>query len=261
MSPNVSVGDREVALAGTILRGEVGSGAHGMAIVGTDDRDEMGVYVETPEQVLGLAPATGHYVSRTQPEGVRSGPGDLDLVLYSLHKFLRLATAGNPTVLTMLYLPRYDVLDARGELLLATRDAIVSRRAGRRYLGYLDGQRERMLGRGKQSHVPYRPELIERFGYDTKYASHALRLGLQGVELMSTGMLTLPMAAADLAACREVKTGQVDRAEAMRRVDVARARLADLLDGAVAVPDEPDLARVNEVMCAVQVTTWGWQRS
>ena len=253
----VSVGDRDVALRGTILRGEVGSGAHGMAVAGTDDRDEMGVYVESQDQVLGLAPSAGHYVARTQPEGVRSGPGDVDLVLYALRKFLRLATAGNPTILTLLYLPAYDVCDERGTALVAAREQIVSRRAGRRYLGYLDGQRERMLGRGRQSRVPSRPELIERVGYDTKYASHALRLGLQGLELMTTGRLTLPMPADARASCREVKTGQVDFAEALRRVDAVRTRLAETLDGAVAVRDEPDVAAVSALMGDIQLATWG----
>jgi uncharacterized protein len=32
-----------------------------------------------------------------------------------------------------------------------------------------------------------RPELVAVHGYDTKYAMHALRLGLQGIELLTTG--------------------------------------------------------------------------
>src|SRR5512142_1216582 len=35
-------------MAGEILRTVVGSGVHGIAIAGTDDHDEMGVYVEPP---------------------------------------------------------------------------------------------------------------------------------------------------------------------------------------------------------------------
>jgi hypothetical protein len=38
-----------------------------------------------------------------------------------------------------------------------------------------------------------RPELVAVHGYDTKYAMHALRLGLQGIELLSTGRITLPV--------------------------------------------------------------------
>jgi hypothetical protein len=78
---------------------------HGIAIAGTDDHDEMGVFVEPPERVLGLVGPVPHYVFRTQPEGARSGPGDVDLVLYSLRKYLRLATKGNPTALLPLYAP------------------------------------------------------------------------------------------------------------------------------------------------------------
>src|SRR5688572_31106775 len=39
----------------------------------------------------------------------------------------------------------------------------------------------------------HRPELEEMYGFDTKYAMHMLRLGFQGVELLTTGRLNLPM--------------------------------------------------------------------
>ena len=45
--------------------------AHGTAIEGQDDRDEMGVFVEPPENVCGLTPCD-HYIQRDQPDGVRS---------------------------------------------------------------------------------------------------------------------------------------------------------------------------------------------
>ena len=79
----------------------------------------MAVYVEPPEFLLGLARARGirgglygfeHYVERTQPEGVRSGPGDLDLVAYCLRKYVRLALKGHPTILLPLFAPRGLVL-------------------------------------------------------------------------------------------------------------------------------------------------------
>jgi hypothetical protein len=104
-APNVEYGDRALALENEILRSVVGSGVHGIAIAGTDDHDEMGVYIAPPEYVVGLAQAREDFISRTQPEGVRSGPGDTDLVLYSLHKYLRLALKGNPTALLPLYAP------------------------------------------------------------------------------------------------------------------------------------------------------------
>ena len=46
-----------------------------------------------------------------------------------------------------------------------------------------------------------RPELVAVHGYDTKYAMHALRLGLQGVELLTTGRITLPVPDRTAATC------------------------------------------------------------
>ena len=98
-------GDRDAADAGLILRSTVGSGVHGIAITGTDDHDEMAVFVEPPAWALGLAAHRSSYIARSQPEGARSGPGDTDLVAYTLRKYLRLAVKGNPTALLPLFAP------------------------------------------------------------------------------------------------------------------------------------------------------------
>lgn len=256
---NVSVGDRDIALANEIARVEVGSGVHGMAIAGHDDLDLMGVYVETAEQVIGLAPTSGHYVSRTVPEGVRSGPGDVDLTLYSLRKYMCLATQGNPTVLTLLYAPdpAIHMMTLIGCELRALAPSIVSRQAGQRFLGYLNGQRNRMLGVGpRQNRVPNRPELVERYGYDTKYASHALRLGLQGIEMVTHGTLTLPMPAEDLRRAMAVKRGEVSKADALRQIDIVRGELADRLTNTTALPERPDMAVVNSWLIDVHRRHW-----
>jgi predicted nucleotidyltransferase len=188
-------GDRGTALSAEILRTVVGSGVHGIAIAGTDDHDEMGVFIEPPEHIMGLRRPFEHYVFRTQPEGARSGPGDTDLVIYSLRKYLRLAAKGNPTALLPLYAPDRDVLVTTplGQELRALAPRILSQRAVRRFLGYMDSQRRRLTGSGSRGGVPNRPELVARYGYDVKYASHALRLAYQGREVARDGRLTLPM--------------------------------------------------------------------
>lgn len=255
----VSVGDRDVALSNEILRTVCGSGVHGMAIEGTDDHDEMGVYIETRAQLIGLEHSSRHYVSRTQPEGARSGPGDTDLVIYSLRKWMGLAAAGNPTVLTVLFAPDDAVLvrTPLGDALRGFAPDILSIGTGHKHLGYLQGQRDRLLGRGRQGRVPNRPELIAAHGYDTKYASHALRLGLQGLELVTTGRLTLPMTGADLQLCMEVKRGEVDFDEALRRVDDVRGRLeAAMESGKSPLPQDPDWEAINTWLIGAHEAHW-----
>ncbi|MFJ9553808.1 DNA polymerase beta superfamily protein [Nocardiopsis sp. NPDC101807] len=228
-----------IAEKGTVLRCQVGSGVHGVAVGGQNDRDEMGICVEPPEYVIGLR-AFEQYVFRTQPDHARSGPGDLDLTVYSLRKWMRLALDGNPTVLLPLFVPDGEIVAVTdtGLELRAAADRVLSRRAGHRFLGYLRAQRERMEGLRGGKHTN-RPELVDAHGFDTKYAYHMVRLGIQGVELMETGRLTLPMPVADRTWLRELRLGGHSRAEALARAAELEERL-EWLCGNADLPEEPD---------------------
>ena len=259
--------EQDVVAAGTILRGTVGSTVHGLHHGGQDDRDEMAVYVEPPEYLLGLRRARGirgglfgfeHYVERTQPEGVRSGPGDLDLVAYSLRKYVRLALKGHPTILLLLFVPPELTLveTELGRELRALAPAIVSRRAGRGYLGYLRGQRERLLGTRGQKRVN-RPELVDAHGYDTKYAMHAEWLGHQGMELLETGRLTLPMPEPARSRVMAIRTGELTFEEAIAEIDGVEDRLEAALV-ASSLPREPDRAAIDAFLVDVYHRAWRW---
>lgn len=255
-------GDPDVARGGEILRTVVGSGVHGIAIEGTDDHDEMGIFVEPPDRVVGLGAPTPHYVFRTQPEGARSGPGDVDLVSYALRKYLRLATKGNPTALLPLYAPADAVLHCTplGAELRALAPAMLSQLAVRRFLGYMNAQRERLLGRGRRGSVPSRPELVARYGYDVKYASHALRLAYQGREVARDARLTLPMPAAERADVLRVKRGEVPAlADVVGAIVQVEAEIEELLAGGRSpLPARPDVAAVSAWSVGAHRRHWGW---
>lgn len=258
--PNVEYGDRGVALPNEILRSVVGSGVHGIAIEGTDDHDEMGVYIEPPEWVLGVERHREDYIWRTQPEGVRSGHGDTDLVLYSLRKYLRLAIKGNPTVMLPLFAPEESlvVVTPLGEELRNLRTGLLSRLAVERFLGYMRSQHERMLGKSKRD-VPNRPELVEKYGWDVKYGSHALRLAHQGFEIASTGNLSLPMPDRERSRVLAVKRGEVAR-------DEVSAEISRLESAVRALPDEDrsplpptaEVVRISAWAIDAQRRDWGW---
>ena len=109
--PHASKEARTIAEEGMILRVQVGSGLHGTSITGQDDRDEMGLCLEPPQFVTGLArvpDGTGgqgpsvmfqqyeRHTAWDKPGGLgaSSGAGDLDVVIYSARKWARLALAG-----------------------------------------------------------------------------------------------------------------------------------------------------------------------
>jgi hypothetical protein len=218
-----------IAEESTILRCLVGSGVHGTAVEGQDDRDEMGICIEPPEYVIGLE-RFEQYIFRTQPEGARSGPEDLDLVMYSLRKWMRLALGGNPTVLLPLFVPEEHIVVCTdlGAELRAHSEMIVSRKAGERFLGYLRAQRDRLF-RVRGGRRVNRPELVELYGFDTKYAMHMVRLGVEGVELLETGRISLPVREPWLTWLRDLRQGKRSRDEALEAATELEARIEQLL--------------------------------
>lgn len=243
----------QIATDGCILRGLVGSVVHGLSNPSTDDRDEMGVCIEPPEYVLGLR-RFEHCVARTQPEGQPSGPGDVDLTVYGLRKFCTLARKGSPTVLLLFFVHGDDIL-LRGELgqeLQELAPAFLSRATGRSFLGYLDSQAKSLRG---ERHATRTRELSDLHGYDTKFAMHALRIGYQGLELLETAHISLPMQDPIRAHLRDVRAGTPPLADVLAEIDEVAARLRDASDQGD-LPRLPDAARIDGFLTKAYRRHW-----
>jgi predicted nucleotidyltransferase len=246
-----------VAREHCVLRGLVGSTVHGPSNPGTDDRDEMGVCVEPAEYVLGLR-RFEHCVARTQPEGVPSGPGDVDLTIYGLRKFCRLASKGSPTVLLLFFVCGDDVLERSelGDRLQAMAPAFLSRRTGRAFLGYLDAQARSLRG---ERHATRTRELSATHGYDTKFAMHALRIGYQGIELLQTGSISLPMREPIRGRLRTVRADEPPLDEVLAELDDVTQRLNTLAESAD-LSDTPDATRIDAFLAEAYRDAWDGRR-
>jgi len=240
---------------GTILRCQVGSGLHGTAIDGQDDRDEMGVCIEPPEYVIGLK-RFEQYIFRTQPEGMRSGPGDLDVTVYSLRKWMRLALDGNPTVLLPLFVPQHEVVEINelGRELRDRPELFASRVAGKRFLGYLRSQRDSLLGLRAGRHTN-RPELEAVHGFDTKFAMHMVRLGVQGVELLQTGRITLPIPEPWLSWLRALRRGEHTKQDALDAAAELEQQLEELSESSP-LPAKPPRDEANAWLVSAYRRSW-----
>ncbi|MCP3883318.1 MAG: nucleotidyltransferase [Sulfitobacter sp.] len=231
-----------------ILMVEVGSTAHGTGIAGGEDHDQLAVVVETPEQVLGLDEhGLKTVMQRTQPEGVRSGPGDTDRTLHSLRRFVRLAASGNPSILMTMWAP-VEFSTPIGEELRGLGEAFVGRHVVPRYRGYMQSQARRLLGLSGGGHGRRggggREELISEFGYDTKYAMHCARLGFQCLELLRTGGLELPIQGEPADWLRAVRYGQVEFDQWWERSLELDAQLEAIGEDA-SIREGPDRERID----------------
>lgn len=261
--------NREIARNGLILLTEVGSTMHGVSVdSNNDDIDEMGICIEPPQNVIGLAPFE-QYEYRTKAVNERSGAGDIDRCIYSLRKWAKLAAAGNPTVLMPLFADhnlhvRY--MNEYGQSLRNARDLLgpghmfLSKQAGRKFLGYLDGQRQRYLDPSRQdSKHASRPELIEKYGWDTKTGYHAIRLAIQGTELMETGTITLPMANYNRTLLLAVRNGAYSKEKVTEELDhYYIPKLKDKIENS-SLPDKPDTERINDWLTDTYTTWWAWK--
>lgn len=248
---------RRVAEDGCVLRAVVGSTVHGLSNPGTDDRDEMGVCVEPPAYVLGLR-EFDHWIYRTQDEGVASGPGDLDLTIYSLRKYCQLAGKGSPTVLLLLFIDGQHVTQRTplGLELQRLAPAFLSKRTGAAFLGYLERQRRGLLG---ELHATRTRERSTEHGYDTKFAMHALRIAYQGHELLTTGRMSLPVPEPVRSELMEVRRGQPPLKEVLEGLQAQTQHLERAAIDAD-LPDGPDHAAIDRFLVHAYEQTWSRQR-
>ena len=254
--------NREEAERCTILRGLVGSTVHGLnGNDGIEDRDEMGVCVEPMQDAMALWSPFEQFIYRSAAEregrdNARSTAGDLDLTIYSLRKWMRLALKGNPTILLLLFTPEDQLVhcDSLGSELRALTPAIISRRVQGPFLGYLQAQKERLTGDRGQKRI-HRPELEEMYGFDTKYAMHMLRLGFQGVELLTTGRLSLPMREPERSYLLEVRRGKISEQQCLTRAGELEQELGDLASTSP-LPDEPQEAHVEQWVLSAYRRFW-----
>lgn len=131
--------------------------------------------------------------------------------------------------------PEQDLITVTplGPELRDLRESFLSQLAVQRFLGYMHSQHERMLGGGRRSRVPNRPELIEKHGWDVKYGSHALRLAFQGHEIA--------------------------RDEVSQQITAIERDIRDRLDtGATPLPATADVQRISAWAIDAQRRHWNW---
>lgn len=239
---------RDIAWDTLLAIAEVGSTAHGISLEGTDDLDLTLIRIEPFDELVYGSESRQSMMIRTQLEGERSRVGDIDLQIYTARKFTRLACGGNPSILNVLYVPEYRHLAPWGwqEFRAGLRAYTPSIRAGSAFLGYMRQQMERWVGTRGQKNVN-RPELVEAYGFDTKYAAHLIRLGYQGKIYMETGTIPIPLPKPMADAIKSLRTGGLTETEALKW---ARDIENELHEAIVIspLPQGPNIVGANRVL-------------
>lgn len=115
---------------------------------------------------------------------------EYDFQIFSIVKFFRLAMENNPNVIDSLFTPRRCVVHTTsvGELIRENRRRFLHKGAWHKFKGYAYSQLNKM---GKAREGSKRKVLIDKYGYDVKFAYHTVRLLDEIEQILSTGDLNL----------------------------------------------------------------------
>lgn len=230
-----------------ILSAYVGSIAHGTYCgtkddYATDDKDVQAFCVPPEEYYLGLE---NFGLGTRETREIKRG--DWDIVCHETRKAIRLLRQGNPNILMMLWMPEnaYIKVSPGGEMLLAQRNLFAGKHVYRSFVGYARGQMHRMTHGANEGYMgAKRKALRDKHGYDTKNASHVVRLLRMAVEYLSTGQLYVLRD--DASELIDIKRGRWSLPE----VEAEASRLFALADAALVasrLPDGPDMVAVSRL--------------
>lgn len=151
----------------TILQAIVGSKAYGLNHKDSDT-DRMGIFIAPTTSVAGL------YWGSGDESWSDAGPEGDDNTKHEIGKFLRLVLKSNPTLIELLFMNEYEILDEVGQGMIDIRHKMLYETGIRSaYLGYARAQADR-VAREWPNHKP-------------KMARHCWRISNQAIDLLTTG--------------------------------------------------------------------------
>jgi hypothetical protein len=214
-----------------------------------DDKDTMAVCVPPLDYYVGL----NEFGSRGTQEIRR---GEWDIVVYEARKALRMLRQGNPNILSMLWVePNHVIAEAdAGRLLRDNRDVFVGRHVYPAFTGYAYAQISKLQRGAYKGYMgEKRKAIVDRFGYDTKMAAHAIRLLRMGIEFLRDGELRV--ARPDREELLAIKRGEWT----LERVQTEAGRLFRRAEDVYArstLPARPDPAAVSDLTVEVVRTAF-----
>lgn len=229
----------------SILTAYRGSIAHGMYVPKNDpdcidDKDVIAICIPPVDYYYGLLEFGSKGTKEIKVD-------EWDIVVFEFVKALRLLKAGNPNILNVLWLePQYYLkITPSGQLLLDNRDLFSAKHVYHSFVGYARGQLHRMTHLACEGYMgKKRKELVNKFGYDTKNASHCIRILKMGIEFLGDGRLQVLRK--DARYLLEIKRGEWSlekvKAEAERLFAVAETAYIESK-----LPSMPDKEKINKL--------------
>jgi uncharacterized protein len=239
---------------GALVAAYMGSMAHGTHLPSTeptsvDDIDIMTIVTPPRQFVYGLR-TFEHWVLQKD---------ELDVVAYSLRKWVGLLLKSNPNVVGLLWLPERCYIAQRFmfQEWIANRERFLSKLIYKSFCGYAKSQLHGLgagtTGRGYMGKD--RKLLVHKYGYDLKHGAHCVRLLRMGTEALESGRLNVDRTDIDADDMKAIKRGEWSYERLQRETAAWEARM----EGAFArtrLPEEPDYELAERLLLRTYEEAW-----
>jgi predicted nucleotidyltransferase len=230
-----------------------GSHLHGAKVSGYDDLDIYGCYIEPPERILGVL-GLEHFVWSSGSSREKNTADDVDITTYSLQRWGQLIRKGNPAILHYLFAANaLAPSDTWDKFIGSHREQLISKRAARQYIGFAASQRMRLTGERGMGRHGQRPDLIEQYGFDVKFAMHYVRLLGECRELLREHKVTLPRPEKELLI--DIRTGKYTQDQVFEIGDSLASECQQLLEKSD-LPDDVNLQLLSQQIADAYQYHW-----
>ena len=142
-------------------------------------------------EIIGFGTPSTRF-DQFQMHHIRDDEKEYDIVIYSIVKFFQLVMENNPNMVDNLFLPRRCIVYSTNmyEHIRSNRKIFLHKGSYYKFIGYAYSQLSKIKKRSNSTN-PKRAECIEKFGYDTKFSYHIVRLLLECEQILTEHDLDL----------------------------------------------------------------------
>ncbi|PAK28276.1 hypothetical protein CJ467_21610 [Bacillus velezensis] len=229
----------------TIILSPTGSYAYGTNTEDSD-RDFKGVCIPPEEYYLGLESFNEYNTSGGK--NFKNTKDDVDISIIHVNKFIKDAMSGVPNNIEILFVSpdKYLKLTRLGQKIIDSRHLFLSKLIQKRFGGYANSQIQKL--KNKVSNGSGRQDLIEQYGYDTKFFMHGVRLLTSAIEILKTGDFSTYRTNREL--LLDCRNGKYSFEEAMQMIEEYDAQLKVAAANSD-LPNAPDYKKINQLLIEI----------
>jgi predicted nucleotidyltransferase len=168
---------------------------------------------------------------------------EYDFQVYNIAKFFQLAAQNNPNIIDALFVPLNCIahITPVGQLIRDNRYIFLHAGAWHRFRGYAYAQMTKMEGRNIEGK---RKELVDKHGYDVKFASHVVRLIDEVEQILIEGDIDLTRTAETL---KSIRRGEW-KAEEIRSYFKDKEKILTEWYSKTKLPHQPNLEKIKALL-------------